>query len=110
MKFPDPSIDVPKGDTRNVNGEEPELNQENFIKLCRKVTELVEFNIEKSQEIEDRFRDLEGRLQDLEDKVDDASMTQQELEEAMSISKQALKLVSLARVEASELKHLESTN
>lgn len=88
---------------RNVEGDEVELNQENFAKLCKKVTE-IQMNREKTlDEVEQKLDDLDQKLHELETSDHVVRDMKQDLQKTARI-------ISTLRVEAADLKKLKNNN
>jgi len=107
IDYLDSEIEVPEGAYTNVEGETPELNEENFMKLCRKVTEIQLKREDRFIELEGSIKSLEDRLHQVENKLDETDRIVDDFSKIREDVRETAKVVSLMRVEASELQHLE---
>lgn len=87
------------GELANGNGEKPELNKENFAKLCKIVTQLQIRRDSTIDNIINEIGHLEDRIDELEQRVEDVEGVDNIHGEVKKIAQ----IVSQLRVEASEL-------
>ena len=96
-------IDILTTDASDLDIEDvtnpPELNRENFVKLCAVVTDLVETRMDQLDSISQELNDLENRIMELES-ADQVSKNVDELHEHVQ---RIARIVSAYRVEASQI-------
>jgi len=102
-----PDLEVPEheelsagGDLQAIEGGRPELNQKNFARLCRKVTE-IQMNRQKTlDEIENKLDDIEKRLDDIESVVSNHHNIKSDIQDVARI-------ISTLKTEAIELEPIK---
>lgn len=80
----------------------PDLNQENFVKLCAVVTKLVNDRMDQLDKVHQEIEDIRSELAELES-ADQVSSNVGELQKHVN---KLAKIISAYRVEASELNDL----
>lgn len=105
-------LDIPLNnrDVENLSPETihnpPELNRENFIKVCAILTDVVETRRARLNDIQNRLEQAEDTIIKLENEVeslDDADQLTNNISDLQDHLHKIAKIVSAYRVEASEI-------
>lgn len=104
-----PELEVPPGDLlQNVHGNKPELTEDNFAKLCQKVTELQTKRRDRLEKIDNKLNSMSDKAAKLERKLDNTDKVVDDIHEIRNDLEDTARVLALMKVEASELQHLES--
>lgn len=106
VPFMPPDIDVPMTGSNQIKDLEPdmlvdppELNWENFVKLCAMVTTIVDQRKDRLEKIDKQLNVIRNELTELED----ADHVARNVEELQKHVNKLARIVSAYRVEASEI-------